>query len=437
MKVLLLADDCNPEWPSLPVVAYKYARALGAEVDITVATQVRNRPNIEKAGMGGAEVVWVDNEAFARQVYRTATWVRRGDTSGWTIQTAFNYPMYLSFERAAWKLLKRRIVAGEFDLVHRISPMSPTLPSPIVRHLDVPFVIGPLNGNLPWPREFSAEKERERERLSGARNLSHSMPYRRSTYGRAAAILAAFQHTIDDLPAAAAPRIIDFPEVGFDPAVFPPRHDVQRDRLNIVFVGRLVPVKLPEVVVEAVHRSPALQQHRTVFVGAGPEEARLRDLIARYGLEHCVELTGQVTQAEVGRVLADADIFAFPSMKELGAGAVVEAMAAGLPCVVIDYGGPAGLIDADRGVKVPLADVDGLSDSFARELTALVTDHDRRRRLGAAAREHVLAHYTWDAKAAKTVEIYEWVLGRRSERPVHDAPVVSPASAREPSLVED
>ena len=50
-KVLILADDCNPEWPSLPVVGYKYARSLARFADVTVATHVRNRENIEKAGV--------------------------------------------------------------------------------------------------------------------------------------------------------------------------------------------------------------------------------------------------------------------------------------------------------------------------------------------------------------------------------------------------
>src|SRR5262245_54355383 len=48
MRVLILADDCNPEWPSLPIVGYKAARAIAEHADVTVATHVRNRNNIEK-----------------------------------------------------------------------------------------------------------------------------------------------------------------------------------------------------------------------------------------------------------------------------------------------------------------------------------------------------------------------------------------------------
>lgn len=52
LSILILADDCNPEWPSLPIVGYKYALALGKIARVVVATHVRNRVNIEKKPPG-------------------------------------------------------------------------------------------------------------------------------------------------------------------------------------------------------------------------------------------------------------------------------------------------------------------------------------------------------------------------------------------------
>ena len=60
MRVLLLADDCNPEWPSLPVVGYQMAKALSRVADITLVTHVRNRPNLE-GKLRGMDVQFVDN----------------------------------------------------------------------------------------------------------------------------------------------------------------------------------------------------------------------------------------------------------------------------------------------------------------------------------------------------------------------------------------
>src|SRR5689334_15046644 len=95
LKVALLADDFNPEWPSLPVVGFNYAKALAACADVTVFTQIRNRTNIEKLGELGFEVVYLDTEYIASPIHKLASWLRGGDEVGWTIQIASNYLPYL------------------------------------------------------------------------------------------------------------------------------------------------------------------------------------------------------------------------------------------------------------------------------------------------------------------------------------------------------
>lgn len=176
MRVLILADDCNPEWPSLPVVGFKLVRSLADHADVVVATHVRNRPNIERVGMGKCEVVYLDNEYIAAPMARLAKILRGGDSVAWTTNVAMNYLPYLAFEREAWREFGGDLKSGRFDLVHRITPMSPTLPSPMAKWSPRPFVIGPLNGGLKWPAGFTAELAREREYLTYARSTTDSSP---------------------------------------------------------------------------------------------------------------------------------------------------------------------------------------------------------------------------------------------------------------------
>jgi glycosyltransferase involved in cell wall biosynthesis len=277
----------------------------------------------------------------------------------------------------------------------------------------VPFLIGPLNGGLAWPPGFRKELVREREWLSLVRHAHRILPYRNGTYGRASGILAAFAHTIRDLPDSAYAKTINFPEVGIDPNLFKegsPRG--QRQQKTILFVGRFVPYKLPQVVVRAFANRASLRGHRVVMVGDGPERPAIEKLIRDNGLEDQIKLTGWKTQEEVAAYMREADIFAFPSIRELGAGVVLEAMACGLACVVVDYGGPSDLIGADRGVKVPLGSMDQIVDGFGAALESLVADPQTTSALGRAAREHALRYYTWDAKARKTMAVYKWILGR-------------------------
>jgi glycosyltransferase involved in cell wall biosynthesis len=417
MRVLLLADACNPEWPSLPVVGYKYAKALAEQASVHVVTQVRNRPNIEKAGLGNARVTYLDTEPVARPIYKAAMLLRRGDATGWTIQMAMDYPSYIAFELYALRQFKKELMAGAYDIVHRITPMSPTLPSAMARSCPVPFVLGPLNGNLAWPAQFREEKVREREWLSVVRDAYKLLPFYRSTYAKPRAILAAFRHTLADLPRAALPRAIDFPEVGIDPELFSKPQRPARSTLTVLYAGRLVPYKLPDVPVRAFAASPSLRKHRLVVIGDGPEREMIERVVTEEKLGDCVEVLGRKSQAEVAEWMRTADIFAFPSIRELGAGVVVEAMACGMASVVVDYGGPGTLIGSDRGVKLPLGTKAQLIDSMRVALEAMVRDPAHVKQLGENAHAYAMQYYPWQVKARKTLEIYDWVLGRRSQKP--------------------
>lgn len=423
MRVLILADDCNPDWPSLPVVGYKFAKAIANHVDATVVTQIRNQANLSREGLGQAEVVYVDTEAIAAPLYKLALFLRGGGNVSWTLQMAMNYPSYLFFEWKVWNLFQQELHQGTFDIVHRITPMTPTLPSPIAKLSPVPFVLGPLNGNLPWPKFFKGEKRREKEWLSNFRNAYKLLPYYSSTYQKAACLLAAFDHTIEDLPASTRSKTINYPEVGIDPELFNLPDLPPREKMTVLFAGRLVPYKLPQVVVCAFANSPILQNHTLQILGDGPERGPLEQMVGEHQLEHCVELVGRVSQTNVGKLMQQADIFAFPSIRELGAGVVLEAMACGMACVVVDYGGPATLIGDDRGIKVPMANFDNLVTSFQNALEKLVVAPDLVKRLGLAAHDHAMRHYSWETKAKKMLEIYHWVVTNQAAKSNQNKPM--------------
>ncbi|MEO8182619.1 MAG: glycosyltransferase family 4 protein [Deltaproteobacteria bacterium] len=409
LRVLVLADDCNPDWPSLPVVGYKAARAIADYADVTVATHVRNRPNLERAGFGQAKVEYIDNEYIAKGMYKLNTWLRGGNQVGWTTHIAMNYPSYLAFEWEVWRRFRPALEAGEFDVVHRITPMSPTLPSPIASVCPVPFVIGPLNGGLAWPEEYAPERAREKEWMVKLREAHRHLPFYQSTFDKSAAILAAFKHTAQDLPERVRERVVNFPEVGVDAELFHPhsRARTQSSRLTFLFAGRLVPYKLPSLAVDCFARSAALRGHRLLIVGDGPEREAIERKVNDAKLWGSVQLLGQRSQAEVGDLMRQSDVFVFPSIRELGAGVIAEAMASGLCCAAVDYGGPSELLANGRGVKVPLAAQGAMTRSFTQALEQLAASPEQVRSYGEKARSYALSMLTWDVKAQFTVDLYE------------------------------
>jgi glycosyltransferase involved in cell wall biosynthesis len=417
MRVLLMAEDCNPEWPSLPLAGYQTVKALSRVARVTLATHVRNRYDL-KGHLPDTEIEYADTEYITAPLTKLASWLRgRSDGSS---TTALSYPTIIAFEHEVHQAFRRRIENGEFDVVHRLTPMSPELPSPMATWCPVPYVLGPLNGGLRWPEPLRAEVAREREWLGRLRAAYKWLPYHRSTFRNASAVLASFEHTIDDLPASAKERCVEFPEVGVAPESFPyPGQRPHRPALVFISVGRFEPFELLDVAIRVFAESRKLRAHRLVLVGDGVERPALERQVKESRLEGVVEFTGWLARTQLHARLRDADIFFFPSIGELGGGVVVEAMASGCVPVVVNYGGPGGLVSSgDSGVAVPLGHKDDLVRHFTQALERYVDDRLRRLDHAEAAYERAIEHFSWDAKARKLHEIYEWATGRRSRKPV-------------------
>ncbi len=417
-RVLILAEQCNPLWPSLPIVGYKYALALARQCDVKIVTQIRNKPAITADGRELDRFDFMDTEYIASPMNRFSNFLRGGNQVAWSTGMIMAYAPYIAFERDVWKRYRPAIEAGEYDLIHRITPMSPTLPSYIAGRGGLPFVIGPLNGNLDWPRAFLSEQKREKERLRGLRDLYKYLPYAKRTYTKAKAVLAAFQHTAKDIRWTPADRMVSFPEIGFDPEVFPaerPSAPFSGDRpRTFLYAGRLVPYKVPEVVVRAFIGDDRFQQHRLRIIGDGPERPRIEAMVREAGATDRVVFEGNRSQSDVAAAMRECDAFVFPSIRELGAGVVIEAMASGILCIVTDYGAPGDLVANGRGVAIPLQPLDDLVTSCRAAMLGAMDRPAEHAALAKAGQDHAFQHYTWDAKASRTLEIYQAVLSGAS-----------------------
>jgi glycosyltransferase involved in cell wall biosynthesis len=429
LRVLAIAEACNPTWSSVPLVGYNFVRALAARADValTVCTNPRNRPPLDADPLARmVDLVYIDNEWVARPLYRLGAFLRGGKGGGWTVEMASGWPSYVAFEHQVYQRFAAALRRGRFDLIHRITPLTPTYPSPLAAWTDVPMVIGPLNGGLPWPKEYPDLRHREREWLVPLRRAYRLLPYFRATYRHLAGVISGSHYTETEVPVRFKGKRYYLPENGIDPARFPlaPGWSEPQGPFTFVTVGRLVPYKGFDLIIEAMAGSAALRGCRLVVIGEGPERATLEAAAARAGLRG-VEFTGWLDQTALARVLAAAQVFAFPSLREFGGGVVLEAMTCGLVPIVVNYGGPAELA-GDIGIRLPLRPRGELVADLRAAMEGLVADPERCRKAGAAAVARVREQFVWEAKAARLVEIYR-DLTRKSRRRSGDT--VIPADA--------
>ncbi len=414
MKVLLYADQCTPDFFSEPLVGYNMCKAIADEVDeAIVVTQVRNRKAIEEKGLGKAKVIYLDTERVAKPFYKLSEFLKANAS----LATLLRLPEHYYFEYLIWKKFKSEITRGEIDLIHRITPISSAVPSYLSSKVSIPFILGPVNGGLPYPSQFTTELHKEKEWLRYVRNLNKYVPYMGSTYAKASAVLAAFKHTIKTLPKNSLPNVINFPENGVSTGQFTYKQRINKDQLTFLTVGRLVPFKCIDVVISAFAQSDILRMHNLIIVGHGPELENLKSLVRQSNLEKTVTFMGQIEQKKVAKLMVESDVFPFPSIRDSGAGVVVESMYAGLVNVVVDYGPTAELVDFDRGIKIPLGDRQSHIEGFRKAMETLVDDQELRQRLSLSAHKHAEKYYTWERRAKVIRRIYDWVLDDNVSKP--------------------
>jgi glycosyltransferase involved in cell wall biosynthesis len=418
LRILLLAPDVNPEAVSMPYVTYSHAAALAELHDVALVTGAPSVDSVRRANapFRSVEVVKMP---FLERLHRWS--LRRIFKYNYDTQvlTAFGYPFSLAFEWHAWRQLRHRIFAGEFDVVLRVMPMTPSLPSPFaffLRKGPIPFVIGPLNGGLPWPPGFS-QLESQKEWISSLRNLYRYLPFARSTYRHAAAIIAASSQTYAEF-AEYSDKLFFVPEPGIADSLCAAdsRDPAEGRKLELIFVGGLVPRKACDLALRAA--APILRDDlaRFTVIGDGPEKERLERLVTSLGIEKAVVFCGWLDHAQALAQLRSADIFVFPSVRDNGAGVVFEALASGAVPVVADFGGPGDIVHSDVGYKVALTNESDMVDQMEKILSKLVHDRKLLQQLRKQGMIYAREHLTWEAKAKATTRVLDWVL-RREPRP--------------------
>lgn len=411
MKVLLLADVCNPNWPSLPSFSYSLAKSISLHVEVVLVTHIRNKKDISLEDNKFKEIVYIDNEYVASPLYKFSNVLRKIGIGGWMTNMAMKYPSNIAFEYQVYKKFEIRLKKKEFDIIHRISPVSPTVPSPISSWCDVPFIYGPLNGALEWPKQFKEEIKKEREILVHIRNIYKYLPYYKSSFDNASKILAAFSHVEKDIPIANHHKIVRFNELGVDTDLYKP--DVNKKfssntPCQFLFVGRLVPYKCPHVVITAFAKSDLLRNnHQLTILGDGPERNSLQKIIDDYQLNDCVRILGWKGQNDVAQFMSQSDVFVFPTIREVGGNVLLEAMSAGLPSIVPNYGGPSELIDDSVGIKVELSQKNEFLESFINSMELLASDLVTREKFSVNARKKALKLHGWPVKGVLMKQIYD------------------------------
>jgi glycosyltransferase involved in cell wall biosynthesis len=415
LRILLLAPGANPDVITGPLIGYFHGEALARLHAVTLVIRSHNEEAVrrKKPPFHAIEVISLPLlDRFYDWCFR---WIFRSNYRS-QVLTAFNYIFCLAFEWRVWRQMRTRIKGGSFDVVLRLLPISSVLPSPFaffLRRGPIPFVIGPINGGLPWPRGFK-QADKQKEWISNLRSFYQFLPLAKSTYRNAAAIIAGSSHTYNEF-AAYREKLFFVPgENGISPALYTSlsRSSARSEKLELIFVGGLVPYKACDLALRAA--VPLLQMGRAHFtvVGDGPERRGLEELTVSLGIYKLVSFCGKLRHGEIIQRLGAADVLVFPSIHEFGGAVVFEALAMGAVPVVVDFGGPGDVVRPEVGYKVPLTNESDVVLQIEKVLANLDRDRDLLEQLRQQGMRYARKWLSWDAKAQMVTQILCWAIGR-------------------------
>lgn len=130
---------------------------------------------------------------------------------------------------------------------------------------------------------------------------------------------------------------------------------------------------------------------RLTVIGDGDAASEVKSYFAELSAE-CV-FAGQCDHEAIYRELTNSDIFVWPAVNEALGLALLEAQAFGLPVVAQNHGGVSAIVEHDiTGLVTPAGDM----DQYVQALDSLISNTDRRREMGAAAKSKFCAEHSFD-----------------------------------------
>lgn len=175
----------------------------------------------------------------------------------------------------------------------------------------------------------------------------------------------------------------------------------------ILFIGRLNPIKGPDLLLQAFHRIVhILPSYHLVFAGPdGGMEASLKAMSIETNLEGKVHFTGYIGGTDKVAAYQGASLIAVPSRQEAMSIVALEAGICGKPVLMTNQCG-FDILEQLGGGLIVAATVEGIQDG----LLNMLHESTRLEEMGARLKGHVEERYTWEIAAKTCIELFQDVL---------------------------
>jgi len=409
LKVLMVAAAVHPDKGSEPGIGWGWILALSKYHDLWVITGERegNREAIQRE-MNRVPTLR-DRINFFFIPRPNGPWLER-------VWPLYYYRLYRLWHKEALDVARGLVEKNDFDIAHQLNMSGYREPGYLWK-LDLPFVWGPVGGTANVPLRFA--------KILGVKEFCYHLakvsinnlqirfhPRVKIALRRAKGFVTSTGDTqkafMDKLKRESI-MINDngpFSEKFATSITITHKSD---SAFRISWSGLHISRKALPILLHALKLIRDKIHFHLDVIGDGPLSLKWKKIAESLELSDKISWHGWIERPRALNIIAQSDLFAFPSLHESTPTVVMEALSLGVPVICLDHCGQADVIDSECGIKIPITNLKLVTQAFAREIHRLYQDRSELKRLSEAAQKRVKL-FSWDSKAEKMSQIYKSVI---------------------------
>jgi glycosyltransferase involved in cell wall biosynthesis len=391
-RILISAYGCEPLKGSESGVGWNWILQLAKSNELHVVTRRNNKDSIEAHLptniASNVTFHYYDTNRLIRKI-------KKGDKR--------LYLYYFFWQLGAIRLFRQLIHKYAFDYSIHLSFGSFWMPT-FLPFFNIPFIWGPLGGADVVPKSFLSLfplKDRIIQQIRYVLNYTTSInPFILYPCKKAVAILCRTHNNADIIPKQYNHKVHTIIETAIDIADLPIKSNktIDNKTIHCITTGRLVPFKNVITAVRAFSHIPSKYAIHYTIIGDGQEIKNIEAEIKNINLTDRISLLPLMPRKEVLEYLAKTDIYLFPSLREGGTWALMEAMAMSLPCICLNWTGMSIITDDESALRLSVTNPEQMSMDIADGICKLIDNPILRKKIGDAGQERIKNIFNWNAK---------------------------------------
>mgnify|MGYP002589856836 FL=1 len=398
--ILVSAYSCEPLKGSEPAVGWNWVLQLGKRNRVHVITRANNQRVIErhlpKNLSKNVMFHYYDTPAFIKKLK--------------------NKDKGLYFYNFCWQIgivnVAKRIIQDEHvDYILHLTFGSMWMPT-FLPFLSPKFIWGPMGGGECVPFSFIGVlpfKQRVVQMFRYILNYSTIInPLILLPACKAKVILARTPNTKAIMPFFVKKKTKVLLETAMEESVFQREKKLyESDIINMVISARFISIKNIPLVIKSLKYISTSKPWKLTLLGSGPDRELILRTIKEEGYGDRVNIISMLPREEALDLIVNSDIFIFPSLKEGGTWALMEAMAMGLPVVCVNWAGMAVETTPETAIQIPVSSPKTMEREMGAAISLLINNRSEREKMGQSARQRIRDVFNWDAKGLYMEKLFD------------------------------